>query len=394
MEFLDWSDSFYSGRAMKIGAGVLGYEALEAAAQEGLVVLTGECPTVGVAGGYIQGGGHSPLSTIFGLGADQTLEFEVVTASGNVINASRTENSDVYWALSGGGGGTYAVVMSVTVRAHPDTTVGGAALQMSAAYTTADNFYEAISQFHAMLPNMTDSGAMVVYYFSNEIFVINPITAYNQTSAQVQAMLSPFIAVLNNLSIPFEVGYSEYASYLDHYNEYMGPLPYGNVGVEEYQFGSRLIPRWVIEENNDALQVVLRNLTTNGVLAVSVALNVSGPAATADNAVLPAWRDAAVHMQLTTPWNETAPWSTMVAAQFQMTDDFVPAIEAVTPGSGAYTNEADFRQPNFQETFFGANYPELLAIKQKWDPNSIFYGTKCVGSEFWTVANDGRMCAV
>jgi len=72
----------------------------------------------------------------------------------------------------------------------------------------------------------------------------------------------------------------------------------------------------------------------------------------------------------------------------------MPQVEAVTPGSGAYINEADFEQPNWQETFFGANYATLLAIKRKWDPNSMFYGLRTVGSDTWTVANDGRMCRV
>ncbi|KAH7337341.1 hypothetical protein BKA66DRAFT_507228, partial [Pyrenochaeta sp. MPI-SDFR-AT-0127] len=135
VQFSDWSDSSYKGKAMKMGAGILGYEAVTAAAGQGLVVITGTCPTVGAAGGYIQGGGHSALSTNFGLGADQTLEFEVATAAGKIVKASRTQNSDLYWALSGGGGGTYAVVLSVTVRAYPDAKVGGASLQMAAAST-------------------------------------------------------------------------------------------------------------------------------------------------------------------------------------------------------------------------------------------------------------------
>ena len=54
---------------------------------------------VGVPGGYTQGGGHSALSTSFGLAADQTLEWEVVTAGGKLVTASRTQNADLYWAL-------------------------------------------------------------------------------------------------------------------------------------------------------------------------------------------------------------------------------------------------------------------------------------------------------
>lgn len=376
-----------------MGAGVLGYELLDAAASNKLVALTGTCPTVGVAGGYTQGGGHSLLSTNFGLGADQTLEFEVVTAAGQVVTASRTQNKDLYWALSGGGGGNYAVVLSTTVRAYPDAKVGGAFLALSANFTTTDNFYKAISRFHEVLPNITDSGASAAFAFNSSLFYVNPITAYNQTSVEVKAMLAPFIATLTELAIPFSVSYSDYASYRDHYNEYLGPLPYGRFGVESYQYGSRLIPRSVIKTSNDALQAALRNVTSNGVLMASVAVNTSR-SAYPPNSVSSAWRDATVHMQMLTPWSETAPWSDMIASQYRMTNEYVPQIEAVTPNSGAYLNEADFRQPNFQQTFFGANYNRLLALKRRWDPESIFFALKGVGSEFWSLNNNGRLCRI
>jgi len=55
-------------------------------------------------------------------------------------------------------------------------------------------------------------------------------------------------------------------------------------------------------------------------------------------------------------------------------------------------NEADFNQPNWKETFYGANWDRLLNIKNKWDPNALLYNLKGVGSEVWNVAADGRMC--
>lgn len=82
IEILDYESSFYSGKAMKVGAGVQAAEAQAAANAEGLVVVEGDCPTVGIAGGYTQGGGTSPLASKFGLAADQVLEWEVVTGVG------------------------------------------------------------------------------------------------------------------------------------------------------------------------------------------------------------------------------------------------------------------------------------------------------------------------
>ncbi|KAK8093580.1 FAD binding domain-containing protein [Apiospora hydei] len=394
IEFSDWSDEFYQGPAVKFGAGVVGYEATEAVHAKGLVVVGGECPTVGIAGGYTQGGGHSALTTTFGLAADQTLEFEVVTASGDVVTASRHENEDLYFALSGGGPGTFGVVTAMTVRAHPDADVGGATLQMAAASTTQDKFYQAVSRFHELLPGMTDQGAMVVYYVASSVLMVNPVTVYNSTGDYVRdTVLAPFIATLNELEIPHKVSYSTH-SYRDHYDTYMGPLPYGHVAVEEYNFGSRMIPRSVLENNNEGLQAVLKNLTQHGVLAVGDALNATAkyPGAAGANAVNPAWRTTGVHMQLTTAWDETAPWADMVEAQRRITDEFVPQMEAVTPGSGAYVNEADFHQPDWQQAFFGGNYDRLLQIKRKWDPEGRFYAIRTVGSDAWNVAADGRMC--
>ncbi len=77
----------------------------------------------GVMGGYIQGGGHSPLSSIYGIAADHALSMEVVLASGEFVTASATQNSDLFWALRGGGGSTFGIVTSVIVKAHPDFPV-------------------------------------------------------------------------------------------------------------------------------------------------------------------------------------------------------------------------------------------------------------------------------
>lgn len=75
MGFFDWTGpGSYSDKAVRVTAGVQGYEVTEAASKLGLVVVGGECPTVGLAGGYTQGGGHLALTTSFGLSADNALE--------------------------------------------------------------------------------------------------------------------------------------------------------------------------------------------------------------------------------------------------------------------------------------------------------------------------------
>jgi hypothetical protein len=334
------------------------------------------------------------LSTNFGLGADNVLKWEVVTANGTLLTASRYENEDLYWALSGGGGGTYGVVVSMTAKAHPDAIVGGATLLFLSSSTTADNFYAAIDKFHALLPAMVDAGSMVVYYFSNTFFQIGPITVYGQNASQTEAILGDFMSTLEEMNITYTSSFTTSATYEEHYDTYFGPLPYGNINVGIAQYGGRLISRDNVANNMPALSTAYRNITENGVTFIGVGLNVSSSAITdgVSNSVLPAWRTALVHATLTIPWNFTAPWEDMIAVQDKMTFSVMPQIESATPNSGAYMNEANFRQIGWKEDFFGDNYATLESIKMKYDPNDLFYAVTAVRSDAWNVAEDGRMC--
>lgn len=391
IEVLDWESESYAGKALKVAAGVQGFEAMEVTDQNGLAIVSGECPTVGVAGGYTQGGGHSALSTSFGLGADNVLEWEVVTADGEVVTASRTENADLFWAMNGGGGGSWGVSTSLTVKAHPDAPFAGATVVFMAHEN--DAFWEAIDAFHEELPGIVDAGTMVVYYFSADFFQIAPINAYNMTEAEVRKVLAPFQARLDGLSVTYTVNFSEHKSYRDHYDQYFGPLPIGNIQVGIAQYGGRLIPRESITNITSFSRTIGAN---EGAIFIGVGTDVSKFAAPGSkneqSSAHPAWRRTLVHATLTTPWSFEAPWEEMLAAQDLMTDVLMPAIEAVTPNGGAYQNEADFRQPRWKEEFFGDNYSALACIKRKWDPEGFFYVTNGVESDKWTVAADGRMC--
>lgn len=332
IEFQDVDDGTYRGKAVKVGAGVQGYEVMAAGREEGLVVVGGECPTVGLAGGYTQGGGHSALSTSFGLSADNVLSWEVVTAAGKFVTASRTENPDLFWALNGGGGSTFGVVTSMTTKAYPDTKFGGATLIFYAAENPTETFYDAIQAFHEALPCIVDAGAMVVYYFTDAFFSIKPLNAYNKTQAEVQQILEPFVSKLDTMGVKYTAAYSEFSNYYEHYDEYFGPLPMGDIQVGIAQYSARLIPRAVAGK----LQATWRSFVEQGVTWIGVATDVSKFGDAESISVNPAWRKALMHTTLTVPWNFTAPWEDMVALQDKMTNTIMPAIEAATPGSGAY----------------------------------------------------------
>lgn len=98
-----------------VQGGVRNRELYEAVCGAGYPFPGGGCPTVGVAG-YTLGGGWGYSSRLFGLGCDQLIEAEVITADGQLIVANANQHEDLFWALRGSGGGNFGVVTSLTYR--------------------------------------------------------------------------------------------------------------------------------------------------------------------------------------------------------------------------------------------------------------------------------------
>ena len=84
----------------KIAAGMRVSEILTVAAEKNITIVTGADPDVGI-GGWTTGGGHGPLTSRYGLGADQVLAMEVVTADGSFLQIDPNHHPDLFWAMRG-----------------------------------------------------------------------------------------------------------------------------------------------------------------------------------------------------------------------------------------------------------------------------------------------------
>ena len=87
-------------------------------------LVSGSQDSLAAAGGWLQGGGLSATSSRFyGLGIDQVAALDVVLTDGRLVRADACMNSDLFWALLGGGGGTYGVIVRAMYKLHPKQSV-------------------------------------------------------------------------------------------------------------------------------------------------------------------------------------------------------------------------------------------------------------------------------
>ncbi|EYE99203.1 uncharacterized protein EURHEDRAFT_408468 [Aspergillus ruber CBS 135680] len=132
-------------------------------------------------------------------------------------------------------------------------------------------------------------------------------------------------------------------------------------------------------------QPLIGHIVAGGVVAKN--------AHTIDSALNPAWRKTLLHAVIRRNWSPNATVQEQKAVRENLTNVELLILQSVEGLGimGAYLNEADADERNFQESFWGANYPRLYDIKQKWDPLGLFNARKTAGSEYW---DEGGLCPV
>ncbi|KAF1991598.1 hypothetical protein K402DRAFT_128773 [Aulographum hederae CBS 113979] len=406
-----------------IGVG-LGTQALnDALAPSNLFTLGAAHGPVGVAGGWAQTAGHSPLGRHFGLGADVVVEYQVVTADGKLKIANAVSNPDLFWALRGGGGGTYGVVTQATIKAFPSPKMTLTAFFMNTTkYEDTDSVYAPAAKFHNALPAAVEKGFSGYYYlYRNAIKGAFVSINENANGAYANATWQP---ILNNmltypgmskdLLVYQTQDFPNFKAWFDEVFGAMGEMhkrdvnsprsiarsifadetlkrrhgpegdaPAGDAAAETEAGGitpmaSRLLDASAL--NNPGLARALKAsmpTTPMGQLRGNVVGGGVISRGGADTSVHPAWRRALVHLISTTSTQE---------------QPSAAALRAISPASGSYANEGARDEPNWQQAFFGANYNRLLSIKTKYDPEGVFWVTPGVGADLYAV-KDGRVCS-
>ncbi|KAH9881798.1 hypothetical protein J1614_000969 [Plenodomus biglobosus] len=399
-DYVDESD--YRGPVIKAGSGVQAFELYKFASDKGVVAVAGEGQTVGVMGGYILGGGHSPLSSIYGMAADHVLGFEIVTPIGEFVTANSTSNQDLFWALRGGGGGTFGVVSSITIKVHKDMPVSVASWTLDSSKIGKEKFWAATKAFFDRAIDNVDAGTysyLLLLPTGQDFFlVMQPFFAPNKTASQLNSILAPYLSRLTALNIPFSPKITEYKSF---YPAWQAEFPLEPQSSASSVVSSRLLPRsnFASETGRNVTFNVIRQTAEAGQMLI--AFNMATRGNNPDNAVNPAWRNSIYHVITGISVNYKSPTANIMAARAALTNGTMQKWRDITPGSGAYLNEADRMEPNWQQSFWGDKYARLLEIKKDMDHRNIFWAHHAVGSEGWQIQSfdglpneNGKLCQV
>ncbi|KID64634.1 FAD-binding, type 2, partial [Metarhizium hybridum] len=404
---LHGSDKVIPGSAITVGGGSQMNDIYLETAKYGQTVVGGGSKSVGVAG-YITGGGHSVLSPRYGLAADNVLEIQLVDPNGHVITVNEEQRPRLFWALRGGGGSTFGVITSITLKALPSPKVTSVVWRVNVNPAELSILPNLASYLMSQVPYLMDSG-LSGYTMIGEDWT-TPILIDGRPEKLSGVMGLCILQDQKDLNYAYElfrpindtvqerwlgkasvtIDLKEYDSFYAWFND---NYDQGKAGFPLYP-ASRLLDQKSLTENAQALSEALSSMwkPRKGMLAFLVGgqgVNNAQPQG-GSNSVHPAWRSAHVHALTGTsfpPSDEAAKMKAIATVNSAM-----ERLRNLTPTSGAYVNEAFKFESDWQQAFWGSNYKRLLRAKRSLDPNDVFWCDPCVGNEGWTELPNGKLC--
>ncbi|KEZ41909.1 hypothetical protein SAPIO_CDS6605 [Scedosporium apiospermum] len=361
--------------AATVAAGEVDKNVYAAAHEHGAVVVGGANPGVGLVG-WFTGGGHGFLSATYGMGVDNVLEATIVTVDGKVITANACNNPELFYAIRGGGGGTYGIVTSVTMKAHPEPRTTNWNLMVTLQDSSKEKeWWDLMAFFHSDLRRLKEGGAQGYYY------VFPP-----QAPRGYMLMTAFMLFDKPNGTSTEETAPSFFEAY--HGDPENEPV------AQNFAMGSHLLPAEALEDV-ETVSKTLQELSRSDIAGPNLMIGhmvANSANRHLDTALNPAWRDTISHFVVGTGWPDTLPADAAQQIRNYVTFNATAALRKLAPDSGAYFNEMDPYEPDWQYSAFGANYPRLKAIKDRYDPEGVLYCRHCVGSEAWVENSAGKLC--
>ena len=349
-------------RTVRVGAGCTTGDVDHATHAFGQAVPFGIISTTGVAGLTLSGG-HGYLTRKYGLTIDNLIDADVVLADGTFVTASKDKNSDLFWALRGGGG-NFGVVTSFLFQLHPVSSVFAGPIAWDQTHARA-----IMQRYREFLPNAQEElGAFVGLKtvpsgapFPNELWgkrICLLMSCFNGPEKEGRKALAPLLDALP-----------------EPWFNWMGTMTYPAVqsmfdglypkGMQWYWRGDfvKALPDAAIDAHLDQAAKTPSELSLMHLYPIDGAVHRMDKNATAWNC-----RDATWSMVIA----GIDPRAQKAGAVTRWTKDYWDAVHPFNLG-GAYPNfmmddEGDARL----KATYGENYARLAAVKKKFDPSNLF----------------------
>jgi FAD/FMN-containing dehydrogenase len=415
--------------AVTVEAGAIWGQVYDAVTTKaGRYVQGGGCLTVGVAG-LIQSGGFGSFSKAYGMAAASLLEAEIVTADCAVRIANACTNPDLFWGIKGGGGGSLGVVTRLTLRTHDLPEFFGAAF-MTIKATSDVAFRRLIGRvvsFYAESLFNPHWGEQIALQPGNVLAIAMVSQALDQQ--QAETIWRPFLDWLAGSPQDFSIESEPWIASLPARRfwapGFLKEIPglvltddrpgapeanvfwagnLGEAGQVLHGYQSAWLPASLLQPDRqeslgDALFAASRHwrvtLHLNKGLAGAPA---DAIAAARDTATNPAVLDAfaliisaaeAPPAYPGIPGHE--PDLSAARKHADAIDRAMAEIRTLVPTAGSYAAESNFFETEWRESFWGPNYARLLAVKDKYDPDGLFFVHHGVGSERWSADGFTRL---
>jgi FAD/FMN-containing dehydrogenase len=410
--------------AVTLGAGVIWGHAYNAiVTKAGRYVQGGGCATVNVAG-LIQSGGFGSFSKHYGMAAAGLLEAEVVTADGKIRTVNACNDPDLFWALKGGGGGSFGVVTRLTVRLRELPENFGAVL-FAVTAASDDDFRRLLRRFVGFYADSLFNdhwGEQAEVRGDNTLNVT--MVCQGLSEAEIKKVWQPFFDFLAQSPTAFKQKAAPLIVEVPAQHwwdaEYMnGRFPgvflrdsrpgttdptnvwWANDGAQVGQFMYGYESLWMPES---LLAGASQQRLADGLFAASrhrgVSLHFNKGLAGAPPEAIAAAKDVATNPSVQTAFAlaicggaESPAYPGIaghepdeargrkIAANIHRS---MGELRKLAPNGGSYVSESNFFEKDWQRSHWGENYRRLAAIKRKYDPDGFFTVHHGVGSEEWS----------
>jgi FAD/FMN-containing dehydrogenase len=409
-------------QAVTVGAGAIWGQVYHAVTTKaGRYVQGGGCLTVGVAG-LIQSGGFGSFSKAYGMAASSLLEAEVVTADGEVRIANSCVHPDLFWALKGGGGGSFGVVTRLTLATHPLPEFFGAVFMTIRATSEAAfrQLIEKVLAFYREALLTPNWGEQIGFRPAHTLSIAMVFAGLDQQHAT--DIWRPFFDWVASSPLNFRV-VAEPRILAAPARRFWDPAfleqipglvlsdprpgaPSGNVfwASNQAEAGQMLHGYESVWLSASLLDESRRGTLVEALLAASrhwsVTLHVNKGLAGAPHPVVAAASDTAISPAVLDAFalaisaaggppaypgirgyepDLAAARRSAVAVGAAMSE-----LRKIVPSIGSYVAESNFFERRWHEAFWGANYAKLLTVKNKYDRDGLFFVHHGVGSERWS----------